>query len=360
MHLTDLVLIVACAAFFYGILPLAGMLARRRQWKIFRQHFDDLRLYPFLEYRNFQNPPGSVYRFTGGFESVTDTRILWIRSKTLTIPISLDNASIYLFPQSAGEPPQRIRWDHISMLTQGAKVFVGGQLQEQKGQRIFAATEEQPLIIIFYEGNDRELTPQVIQSGRYKTEYWNTITPYAVVCGAFTQLIIALFFIRRPAFRLTSITAFIAMWAPLIPFIPPGILSTILYRWMWRRSRIFRSYRDMIRLPLKYTLNNRLPNGEPYCMIRSKTCPDSVPLFIPIISTRNVPEWYIVGVDSGGPYPAEPSDCSAPYGALPGNPELMSKRYDWWALWLEVAAWILFAAGIIVNIAFIWLVLRLL
>ena len=114
----------------------------RRSWRNFRRRFDALCLRPILDYAACQSTPpeGGLYRFTGGFESLTDGQTLWIRSDILTIPIALKGAHIYMLPLPEGgsesplsfdlgeESPTRIRWDRISTLTEGAKVFVGGLL----------------------------------------------------------------------------------------------------------------------------------------------------------------------------------------------------------------------------------------
>jgi hypothetical protein len=370
---------------------------------MFRQRFDDLRLKPFLDYASYRHIPGSggTYRFTGGFES-TDGHILWIRSENLTIPIMLDKAQTYILPMTeeyeilesfdpAEEAPERIRWDQIASLTEGTKVFVGGTLAFQDERWIFVSTKENPLLIIFYNGSDRSLTIRTIRAGRNKNEFWNTMTPYSFIIGAFCQFLIAVSFLSRPAFRLTSIIAFITLFTPLFPLFPPGILFTLLYRRLWWSARIFRAYRDILRLPLKYlpanTWNCLLPNGERYGAIvvyrssAQETTENPVPLLIPD-KTRwfrkgpGLKEWYLFGTLPDSPetdpqeslqpgkypqfIPQEPQDAFATFGAVPGNPEALAKSYTVKAYILEIISCIFLFIGMGLNIFFIVIIISIL
>jgi hypothetical protein len=257
----------------YGLLPFIGAVIRRYNWYKFRKRFDKLRFCPLLNYGNYWKGTGEngeeragaaeaadgVFRFSVVFESVTDGRTLWIRSEELTVPVSLQNAESYLLPGRKNEdrpeayepgeiPPEIIRWEKISTLTEGAKVFVGGSLKDLNGSRSFVSTKEDPLIVIFYDCPDSVLVPQMIQSGRRRNEYWNTVTPYALVIGALGLILTALLYQSRPAYRITVIISVIAMFIPLYPIIPPGLLFTGIYRRLSRMSRVLRARGDIARL----------------------------------------------------------------------------------------------------------------
>jgi hypothetical protein len=333
-----------------------------------------------LNYRICRETGEGEYRFIGGFESVTgDT--LWIRSDTLTIPVVLSGAGTYLLPMQEGgglsesyepgeETPERIRWDRVSSLTEGAKVFVGGCLRVHDGRLSFVSAKEQPLLVIFYDGADRSLTGRAIRAGRHKNEYWNTITPYAFIIGALSEILIAASFLNRPAFRLTVITSFIAVFTPLFPLIPPGVLFTVLYHRFWRRARVCRAYRDLARLPLRYLPSGEgsslLPDGEKYSMVCKESLSaeelERIPLLIPPEEKRKGDRWYIYGVLGEGTEGevAVPDDPFATYGALPGKPEVLIRRFKNRAYMLEVIAWILLLTGISLNIFFIRMIIFLL
>lgn len=364
---------------------MAGAFSIRHAWRVFRRRFDHLRLKPLLDYTLYRNvpPEGGAYRFMGTFES-TDGHILWISSETLTIPVVLAKAHIYILPTQEGkdpggafdpyeDAPERIRWDRVSSLTKGAKVFVGGNLVQRQGRWVFAGLKKNPLLVIFYDGSDRSITMRTIRAGRHKNEYWNRITPYAFVAGACCQLGIAVSFLSRPAFRLTVITAFIALLTPLLPLFPPGILFTLLYRRLWWRARLFRAYRDVLMLPLSYfppgVWERRLPDGERYGGVFYENLPPGLPLLIPENAGkprqgRKGAGWYVFGALPEGsplpgdppPLPQEPRDLFATFGALPGNPSLLARRYTVKAYMGEIIACLFLFAGIGINLFFIILI----
>ena len=382
LRLFDLLVISTLAVFWYGLVPVAGGFISRHSWRMFRQRFNNLRLKPLLDYGAYRHitGEGGIYRFIGGFES-TDDHTLWIRSDTLIIPVTLAGAHTYMLPMTEREEipesfdpseeiPERIRWDQVSSLAEGAKVFVGGQVALQDERWTFVSTSEQPLLLVFYDGPDRALAIRVIRAGRNRNEYWNFLTPYAFILGAFCEILIAASFLPRPAFRLTGITAFIFLFTPLFPLAPPGIVCTALYRRLWWRARIFRAYRDLARLPLKYlapgTWECRLPDGERYGGVYYDSLPrdaatDPIPLLIPESAGYQI-GWYIFGSlpeepSSGADtLPQEPRDPCATFGAIPGNPEKLARTYTFKAYVLEIISCLFLGAGIGITLSFIGII----
>jgi hypothetical protein len=378
---------------WYGLVPMIGALVKRYKWHTFRKRFDELRLSPILNYSQYsrQGKDAGTFRFVGGFESITDGRTLWIRGEDLTVPVSLQNAETYLLPmqKSDGMPevfdpgdeaPEKIRWERVSALTEGARVYVGGLLVCQNGRLSFVSTKEKPLTVIFYDGPDHSLTTRAIRAGRHRGEYWNAITPYSLVIGALGLILMAVMFLPRPAFRLTVIVSIIALFVPLYPMIPPGLLFTVMYRRLAWRSRILRSYRDLARLPLRYLpalkakdppkkegQSRLLPNGELYGYTCSAELPPQakegkIPLLLPeLTKTREGDLWYIFGaLYHGEELPIQPKDTFATFGILPGRPEAIAKRCDILAYALEGIAWLILFAGIGLNIFFLRMILVLL
>jgi hypothetical protein len=381
---------------------MTGALVKRYKWHIFRKRFDELRLSPILNYSQYsqeENDTGlsqkaDTFRFVGGFESVTDGQTLWIRSEDLTVPVSLQNAEIYLLPMQKSEgiseifdpgeeTPEKIRWERVSALTEGARVFAGGCLVCQDGRRIFQSAKEKTLMVIFFDGPDHSLATRAIRAGRNRGEYWNTITPYSLVIGALCQIIIAVAFLSRPAFRLTVIVSIIALFVPLYPMIPPGLLFTVIYRRLAWRSRILRAYRDLARLPLRYLRPQKnkhfsgnsvplaksclLPNGEQYGFICAKELPSQaeegkIPLLLQELTKAKEDDlWYIFGaLRPGGELPVQPEDSFATFGILPGRPETIARRCEILAYTLELTAWLVLLTGIGLNIFFLRMILVLL
>jgi hypothetical protein len=384
---------------WYGLAPVAGAFAGRRAWRLFRKRFDDLRLKPLLDYRVCRrlSEEGNIYRFIGGFESVTEDKTLWIRSDDLTIPVALAGAHTYVLPmQEQGqdaesfdpgeEAPERVRWDRVSSLTGGARVFVGGALVLREDRWTFVSRKDTPLLIIFYDGPDRSLAARAIRAGRHYNEYWNVITPYSLALGTVSLIYMALTFLSRPAFRLTVITALIAVFTPLFPLVPPGVLFTVLYRRCWWRARIYRACRDLARLPLTYLKEGRetcvLPGGEVYGSVYFDELPPEfrerkIPLLVPEAEGRKKDGWRVFGIlNAGEPVPpkappdgaaplgkrlpAAPQDIFVTFGAVPGKPETLARRYTLKAYILEIVAWLALLAGIGLNAFFIRMIVILL
>jgi hypothetical protein len=270
------------------------------------------------------------------------------------------------------EAPERVRWDRVSTLTEGARVFVGGSLALREDRWTFAAAGETPLLVIFYDGPDRSLTVRAIRAGRRRNEYWNALTPYALVLGALCLIVMAASFLSRPAFRLTVITALIAIFTPLFPLVPPGILCTVVYRRLWWRARVFRASRDLAKLPLKYLPRGegicRLPGGEWYgscfCTTLSEKVRQSIPILIQEEEKRKKESWYIFGALPGpsakDTIPVEPADPFATFGILPDKPEILARRYTFRAYTLEIISWLILLTGIGLNAFFIRMILILL
>jgi hypothetical protein len=413
--------ILAIAAFWYGFVPVIGAFFVRRDWRYFRQRFEELRLRPLLDYAAYRRGGEGEYRFIGGFESVTDGHTLWIKGAELTVPVALTGAQTYVLPippdsdSAAGaagpspggkgasgrpaagkavhesfdpgkEAPQRIEWEQLTSLTEGARVFVGGDLVLMNNRLAFASTSEKPLMVIFYDGPDRSLTVRTIRTARQGNEYWNNWTPYAIALGAFCQLIVVLLYMQRPVFQLSVIAAFSAMLFPLYPLIPPGLVFTVIYRNLWWRGRVYRAYRDMVRLPLRYfsgkELRGVLPDGEEYAGVSYRTMGGDlrvkiengeIPLLIPEKEAGKNPRWYVFGVparagstagagntaepgsagnagnDAPPPLPTPPRDVFAPCAAVPGDPERLARVFNRKAYILEIVSWTLLLAGIALN-----------
>ena len=165
-----------------------------------------MRLRPHLDYIQYRQLMGeAVFRFTGNIESITDGHTLWVRGEDLTIPVSLSKTKCYLLPKhESGElpdAPEQIRWNRVSTLTEGSKVFIGGKLKMQDNRLNFVKTKEQPLMVIFYSCADDKLPAAVIRAARTRNEYWNNITPASIGIGALILIYIAASFLDRPAYR---------------------------------------------------------------------------------------------------------------------------------------------------------------
>ena len=364
-------------AVWYGVIPIAGGFYNRSKWKQFRNRFDELRLTPLLDYRQYRQmeSEGGVFRFTGGIESITDGRTLWVRGDDLTIPVSLEKTRCFLLPpheeDGIPEAPEQIRWNRISTLTEGAKVFIGGQIKNEKNRLGFCSTKEKPLMVIFYDCPDTELTAEIIRAARTRNEYWNSITPVSLAIGAIALVYVAGSFLNRPAFRLTVITALVAIFVPALPILPPGILLTGLYRRMTWQARRFRAYRDLAQLPLRHinpdSESRLLWTGERYGFIKLDSLAgqepqEEIPWLIPENQKQGRKDkLYFFGVlAEDSPLPKRSKDPFVSFGVLPADPAHLARRFFIKAYTMEAFAWLILLLGIITNVIFIIFILVLL
>jgi hypothetical protein len=307
---------------------MAGALVKRHKWYIFRRRFDELRLSPILDYSSYwkaakERQEPLSFRFFGNLESVTDGETLWLHGKDLTIPVSLKNTVTYLLPAYKGdsdeetpdideEAPVKIRWGRVSMLTEGAKVFVGGSLVYREERWQFVSAKKNPLIVFFYDGPDRLFTTRVIQSCRQQWAYWNAITPYSLIIGALCLILMAFSFLHRPIFRPTVIFSFVSLFIPLYRIIPPGLLFAVFCRRLALKSRMLKAYSDLVRMPLY----GSAPEDE--------------------LSSQN----------------EAPADPFTGFSMFPDATLKLARQFLVKAYALEALTWILLLTGIGLNIAF--------
>jgi hypothetical protein len=356
--------------------PVGGAIVSRNNWARFRKRFNELSLHPLLDYRQYRHTENieSVFRFTGEIESITDGNTLWVKGEDLTIPVSLKKTKCWLLPIYEGEgipeSPEPIRWNRVSTLSEGAKVFIGGALKMQDNRLNFISTKERPLMVIFYNCPDEALTGAITRASRTRNEYWNTITPVSLVIGALALIYVAASFLNRPAFRLTIITSLVAIFVPILPMLPPGILLTLLYRRMTWHARKLRAFWDLARLPLRYLQNGAesatLSTGEKYGFVKLNPLSGGehgqIPQLIPENPVKpEKDELYFFGVlDENNSLPVKSKDPFVSFGILPANPAELAKRYAVKSYTTEVIAWFFLLLGIGINIVFIYTILFLL
>jgi hypothetical protein len=364
-------------AFWYGVVPISGAVFSRHRWVRFRKRFNNLRLAPLLNYSDYRRlkNEGGVFRFTGEIDSITDGSTLWVKGEDLTISVSLKKTKCWLLPVHDGEgipePPEQVRWNNVSTLSEGIKVFIGGCIKMRNNRMSFVSAKEKPLTVIFYNCPDSALTEEIIRSARTRNEYWNTITPVSLVTGALSLIYIAASFLNRPAYRLTIITAIAAVFLPIMPMFPPGLLLTLLYRRITWHARKFRAYWDLVRLPLCYLRHGEniaiLSTGEKYGFIKIDSpsqAAENTPFLIPEYNNEENPEWHFFGVLA----PKSPEisikkssiDPFVSFGLLPGPPKRLAARYAIRAYTMEVFAWVLLLLGISINVIFIFIILSML
>ena len=384
-----LVIIIIVAFFWYALIPLAGISVRRHAWRVFRERFVYLSGMPLLDYAMLRQNINGEYHFIGSFESITENSTLWIKTDNLTIPVFLKGAQTYMLPLSGHKHEggadqkmcfdesdlyvnapalRRFNWNRISSLTAGAKVFIGGVLKEINGRKIFASSKGQPLLIIFYECSESMLSAGVVRAGKYSAEYWNTVTPYSLIGGVFSLIGIAQLFYARPIYRVTVLSAIVAIFGPLFSLLPPGLIFTLVYRNLWLRACVYRVFRDVALLPLKYAASGNAPqsqSGAVYECRMLKVLPGNskIPRLLPVSKPEKNEVWHMAGffddAGTGEPLALASTNPFTPCGLLPGSPKTVSRIYNRKAVLLEVSAWLALAAGIALNVFFAELIIYL-
>ncbi|MDR0708410.1 MAG: hypothetical protein LBF60_11150 [Treponema sp.] len=247
MRITDLLAIIGILVFWYGVVPMVGLCIRRYHRKVFRRRFKEVLRKPLLDYETWRllergGGQDALYRFSGKIEA-TSEHMLWVQNDFLLIPVELRNAQFFFI---TGDSLQRIVWRRYADFSEETKIFVAGEVVQREGRRIFASTKKESLIAVLYDAEEEDLVPRIISASRNKNDYWNAITPYSILIGVFSLIVTAVSFMRHPAFWLTVIAAFIAVFIPLFPFFPPGILFTAFSRFLRKQSESASIQADML------------------------------------------------------------------------------------------------------------------
>jgi hypothetical protein len=168
-------------------------------------------------------------------------------------------------------------------------------------------------------------------------------------------------FLHRPVFRPTVVISIVALFIPLYPIVPPGLLFSFAYRRLAWKARTLRAYSDLARQPLCYLgaggKGCTLLNGESYGFVEMAGLPENmegIPLLLPgPAKTKPASAWHFFGaLRPGENLPFEPEDPFVPFGILPGDPQKLARHFLAWAYATEAAAWVLLLSGIGLNILF--------
>ncbi len=266
----NLISVLLIAVFFYAIIPLAGAFSVRKKWRIFRRRIIDASICRDVTYSvpdRKLNGLSDVFRFTGELQAIQEDSTIWLNNGKVTVRAEMNGIDLYLLPASpavgnedqtdenkpglALEMPSFIRWESVYSLAQGTGFFISGEIHVENGTPVFRHSEENPLLVIIYDGSRDSILQRSIWNGRQINEYWNHLTPFALMAGSFFLFVIAFIAYNRPDLGDFSIKTGILSLLPVIPFFPPGIVFYFLYRKFWKAGRYLRGERDLLILKLK-------------------------------------------------------------------------------------------------------------
>ena len=282
------ILVISIAVLFYAVVPALGAFLARDQWRRFRRNVTTVSHYPTatpgVVGREHAAPAG-YYRFFGTLEAIQGDDRIWLTNGRFSVAADLRNVRVYLIPEAeAGEPVApalgSVPWSRIFSLPEGTPVFVGGALFSEEGRGVFRDNGRTRLLVVIHDCPKESVVLRAISGGRQRNEYMNSFTLPSVAIGSLSLVLFAFTLLAIPE-RMVSLLALTAGLAPLSPFLPPGFPLYFAYRSSWKKARILRVQRDVVRLPLRYfpaseggTRSRRatlLPDMEPYLMVRGTT-----------------------------------------------------------------------------------------
>jgi hypothetical protein len=290
-ELGSIILVFAVAFLFFGLIPGIGAFFVRSRWRLFRRRIAESSLYPFLNYSDLSRTGDFLgrYRVFGHLEAIQGENRIWINNGSFTVEADLTQAKLYFLPSfSAGtrtvpierlqeevpdEQPALVSWNQIFSLPAGTQMFIAGQLYSEEGRAVFRSQGKDPLLVVLYDGQRNTIVQRAVWGGRQKNEYWNQFTLASLLTGAFCMVLLAYIFLRSSPSSLPVLFALSLAFFPIAGLLPPGFILYYLYRFFWKRARMLRAERDLLRLPLRYYPESEalplessapLPTGESY------------------------------------------------------------------------------------------------
>jgi len=262
MLLLPLYVAIAVAILFYLILPCAGALARKLVWSRFRARLGELSVAPVLGYgdiaearaRGGEEPIGP-FQFRGSMDALEGEDGLWLRSGDTTVVVDFRDTSFHALAQDDPDLPidslrraggvERLSWRKVRSFSSGTKVLVAGMLRMRGGQAVFVSEDGAPLIVVSYDGAEDNLVSRIVAAARGRNDLWNGYT--FASCAAGVTILGLLLAMSQSMSFLPSVlfVAGLVALAPLVPFLPPGMLFVFLGNAVWRRRIGIMMKRDL-------------------------------------------------------------------------------------------------------------------
>jgi hypothetical protein len=368
-----LVIITLITLIFYGLVPLIGAFSVRNRWRQFRTQLMKASLRSSLTYGAVHGKGNTgPYRFFGSLQAIQDENILWLSDGNVSVSMDLSGVPVYILPAFStdnsqertglypDESAEKTYWNRIFSLPENTSIFVSGELLIKDGLPQFENTKEVPLTVVIYDGDTSDFYSHAILSGRQRNEYWNSLTPGTLTTGSFLLFIYFYILIKTPYMHFAAVTAVSFSLVPIIPFLPPGLVFYYIYRFFWKKARIIRAERDLLRLPLNFfstKLSTKgfvsLKNGGSYKYVVKNKLEDALEVFEHIVfrkssllkSGLNTDSFYIFGSDSDNI-----EDPMAENLLIPGNPEHLVIQSTKTALKYELISVISFGFGFLLNL----------
>ncbi|HUJ73904.1 MAG TPA: hypothetical protein VL359_03560 [bacterium] len=400
-------LILAIAFLFYAALPAVGAFFARTRWRVFRATVTRASHYPSVSpavvSRHGSTPLGR-YRFFGTLEAIQGDDRIWLTNGRFSVAADLRNVRVYLIPEmersesfspsAPGASPAAlgsVPWSRIFSLPEGTPVFVGGTMFAEEGRAVFRDSRATRLLVVIHDCPRETVVLHAISGGRQRNEYINAVTLPSVAVGSLSLVLLALTLLSA-AERLPALVALTAGLAPLAPFLPPGFPLYFAYRGAWKKARLLRVQRDVVRLPLRWfppaSPRDRratlLPDLEPYVMVRGTRDPSRPDCILshgaclelpPGITRVEValparhggtagPDGEVVAFcgyseDDDGLKLRRPEDPMADHVLLPGDPETLARESERAARASAMVSAVFIGLDVAVNLPLVFVLLSL-
>jgi len=205
--------------------------------------------------------PLGPHRFKGRIEALQGSDSLWIKGDGVSIQALMSDSDIYILPPESASPPDAqaleeerlpeetpgtLSWKQMTTLQEGYRVYLIGFLEQRDGVLRMFGSRDVPLLSILHDSED--VIPRAVWSGRQKNEYWNSLTPWALLAGSLALFIMASAVFRTYQASLSARLLLLLALFPVIPFLPPGVAFFFVYLANWRRARFLRAERDILGL----------------------------------------------------------------------------------------------------------------
>ncbi len=408
-----LVMILGLAALFYVAIPGIGAFVARAQWRVFRRTVTTVSRYPTVNPQaasRERNVFVGLFRFFGTLEAIQGEDRIWISNGRFSVEADLRDVSVYLLPEG-GSPPENaaggrdtadtglrsVPWSRIFSLPEGTPILVGGALFSEEGRPVFRDHGRIRLLVVIHDCPPESIMHEAIWSGRHRNEYMNAFTLPSVVTGSLSLLLLAYWLLTKPNLQIPAIMALTAGLSPVSPLLPPGFPLYFAYRHFWKKARLMRAQRDVVRLPLRFFPivpgANRarratlLPDMEPYMMIRGQFLEegtsgnDGATIVTEGVEVRLEGDVKRIGVALPGGRPSgsaesvafgayredgdgitllKPKDPMAELIVVPGDPEEIAETCVRFALRWEIVSVVFISLNVAVNVPLLFFVLSLL
>ncbi|MFW6362550.1 MAG: hypothetical protein ACOC0D_01785 [Spirochaeta sp.] len=262
-------MVIACAAVFYVGIPAAGAFHVRRRWRRLRSRIIDSLDCPKIQYHDQGQAAQATSRMVigerrmaGAVDAVEGDSVLWLSNDEVSVAVDMTGQNVVLLAGTqenllkgedieVGASLVIIPWKRMFTISQGTQIFVVGEVIAESGRLCFRRTPESDLLIVLFEGTPQLVLYRSIWNARQRNEFINQTTPGSMTLGSAGLLLLSYFLLIAPGGRLWGLIALTLSFTPVLPLLPPGVIMYFFFRRLWRRARMVRSQRDVLRMAME-------------------------------------------------------------------------------------------------------------